>query len=622
MAPSNAPPTLAHDVVQHIRSSWKSLVFTDIAFKVLAFVVLTPLVSIFFHGMLALGGSSVVSDMDILFFFLGPVGWISLIVIGGLWLAIVALEQAALLGILACDTRPNHLLTTVGLRFAASKAWPLLRVTMRIVVWTLLAVLPFLVVIGAIYMSLLTEYDINFYLKEKPPVFLWAVALAAICLTGMTVLLLRLACNWFLALPLVLFENIAPQQALQVSRERVAGHRRKLLFWIVAWLIATFALGGIASGLVGLLGRAITPDSSASLRLLAFTVGITLLLWTVVNLAVNLLSTISFSSLLYSFYHEFGTNCTDRELQATLEAAVDDKKPSAINHRRIVVGAVLGFAIALGVGIVAIRNISLEDNVKIMAHRGASVSAPENTMAAFRQAIEDGADFIELDVQETADGEVVVVHDSDFMKLAGNRLKIWDANLADLESIDIGSWYDAKFNAERVPTLGEVLDLCKDRIHVNIELKYYGHDQQLEERVAELVEARGMTDQVMAMSLKRDKVEKMKSIRPEWKVGLLMSVSAGSMSKMKADFLAVNARFANRRLIRSAHQNDKEVYVWTVNDAVSMSTMISRGADGLLTDNPALARSVLEQRAEMGAAERLLLELSSILGVQPEIGEQ
>ena len=78
----------------------------------------------------------------------------------------------------------------------------------------------------------------------------------------------------------------------------------------------------------------------------------------------------------------------------------------------------------------------------------------------------------------------------------------------------------------------------------------------------------------------------------------------------------------NRRLIRTAHENNKEVYVWTVNDAPTMSAMISRGVDGLLTDKPALAQSVLEQPAEMSVPERLLLELAGTLGAVPDRGEQ
>ena len=170
--------------------------------------------------------------------------------------------------------------------------------------------------------------------------------------------------------------------------------------------------------------------------------------------------------------------------------------------------------------------------------------------------------------------------------------------------------------------MAEVLDLCKGKIRVNIELKYYGHDQQLEQRVADIVGSRAMDSQVVAMSLKMDAVRKMKSIRPNWRVGLLMSVSAGDLNKIEADFLAVNAGFVHRSFVRRVHDAGKEIYVWTVNDALAMSNMIGRGVDGLLTDKPALARRVLEERAKMSAPQRLMLELAELLGVPVETAEQ
>jgi glycerophosphoryl diester phosphodiesterase len=94
------------------------------------------------------------------------------------------------------------------------------------------------------------------------------------------------------------------------------------------------------------------------------------------------------------------------------------------------------------------------------------------------------------------------------------------------------------------------------------------------------------------------------------------------LGKLDADFLAVNASFVDRGLVKHAHAVGKQVFVWTVNDAATMSVMISRGVDGLLTDKPGLARSVLRQRAELSGPARLMLELAGVLGIDPELGEQ
>ena len=194
--------------------------------------------------------------------------------------------------------------------------------------------------------------------------------------------------------------------------------------------------------------------------------------------------------------------------------------------------------------------------------------------------------------------------------------------MADLAKIDIGSHFDARFQNERVPPLSEVLAQSKGKIRVIIELKYYGHDQHLEQRVADIVEDANMQSDIILMSLKSDKVQKMKALRPMWEVGLLTSAAVGDLTNAKADFLAVNAGLAKRKFVRSAHESGKQVFVWTVNDASTMSTMIGRGVDGLITDEPAMARTVLQYRADMSPLGRLLLELAGILGVVPKIGEQ
>ena len=183
------------------------------------------------------------------------------------------------------------------------------------------------------------------------------------------------------------------------------------------------------------------------------------------------------------------------------------------------------------------------------------------------------------------------------------------------DAIDVGSWFDPVYAAERVPTLEEVLLAAKGRARVNIELKYYGYDEDLERRVVDIVESAGMADQVVVMSLKYDKIQKIRGLRPDWRYGLLTTVSMGDPKAFNVDFLAVNAATATRRFVLLAHAWGLDVYVWTVNDPYVMSAMISRGVDGIITDDPGLARKVLRIRGQMDPVQRLLVGIGSELGV-------
>ncbi len=154
--------------------------------------------------------------------------------------------------------------------------------------------------------------------------------------------------------------------------------------------------------------------------------------------------------------------------------------------------------------------------------------------------------------------------------------------------------------------MAEALAACKGRCRVIVELKSYGHNQQLEERVVTIVEEAGMENDCIYMSLDHEMVQKMKALRPSWRVGLLVAKAIGDLTELKADFLAVEARMATRRFVRRAHRAGQDVYIWTVNDPAWMFVGLSRGVDGLITDKPDVAREVIELRRQMSEPQRFL----------------
>jgi len=612
---------VAADALTTFVRNWKRLFLADLVYKILAFVVLTPLVSALFRFLVETSGKTVLADQEILLFLVKPAGWFCLMTVGVLWIAITFAELAALLAIAVTDRAAGFSVTN-AITFASANAWRIFAIIMRLVVVTVSVTVPFAAIAAFTYVTLLTNHDINFYLTDRPPAFYVAAAIAVVLVVLLGVVYLRLATGWLLALPVSLFERLSPADSIRASRQRTEGQRWRVAAVIVGWGIAFVLFSAVTTGAVLQVGEWIVPRAASSLPMLTFAIGTCLAAWAVVHLLLNLMSVTTFAVLHFHIYSQL-RDSSQLDVSAMLPFSTDsDNSKSYVTRRRLVGAAMLACIFAAGVGYWSLQRVKTDPGVKIIAHRGASQAAPENTMAAIKQAIADGADWVEIDVQETADGEVVVFHDSDFMKLAGEPLKIWDATQQDIERIDIGSWKDPGFSAERVPLLANVLNECRGRCGVVIELKYYGHDQQLEQRVVDIIEATQMVESVMLMSLKADAVNKMKRLRPTWKVGLLMSVAAGNLSAIDVDFLAVNGAFVNRRSISSAQRNNREIYVWTINDAVTMSTLVGRGVDGLITDKPALARTVLAHRADMSIPERMMLELAQTLGVPPEVVEQ
>ena len=606
------------EIAGNLRACGRTLIVSDLLFKAIALVLLTPLVSLLFRLFLVASGRAVLADADIARFLLHPLGWLTFVLVGGAVVCIFALEMAVLMTVCIGSELQRQFQPRSVLVFVAANSAQILRLTSRVVAHLAVVAIPFLAAGSGLFWLLLTDHDINFYLTDKPPRFWLAVSLISMILLVMTGLMLQKITGWAFATQLLLYEKLSPDNALKESQQRALGHRMTISKAFISWAVFNITVGFIVSVVVVGFGQLIVPMATGSLRALILTVGLVMVIAAITNLVTTLLSNVTCASLLGLLYLKLAAH-GEVSLPETSEQTTRLLPRNLTRGRMLVISAIVAL-IAGVVGVSAIHTVNLEDRVEITAHRGGAGTAPENTLAAIRQAIEDGTDWIEIDVQESKDGVVVVAHDSDLAKVAANPVKIWTATANELRSIDIGSYFDPRFKDERVPTLEEVLQTCKGNVKVNIELKYYGHTQDLENRVIELVERFEMESEIVVMSLESKGIEKVKSLRPEWTVGLLTAVVAGDLTRAEADFLAVKASIASRAFVQAAHNRNKTVSAWTVNEDYAMSAMISRGVDNLITDYPDVARRVLAERQEMSPLERLMVELAFYLGVKPPAG--
>jgi glycerophosphoryl diester phosphodiesterase len=460
---------------------------------------------------------------------------------------------------------------------------------------------------------LLRDYDINFYLAVRPPAFWVALACGVIMVVVLAALFVRTVARWALALPLVLFENVAPGRALSESRKRSTGAHSMVAAVLAAWAAFALLLLVAVSAVPEIIGRNVAPQLAGSLAPLLLFMTALVLLWAALGLVAGIVNASLFALAIIRLYLRVGESKPHAVASATLET-----RHVRIPRSALVGAAAVVFLAALGIALLVAATTRRNQPVLVIAHRGSSATTPENTLAAFRLAVEQDADFIEFDVQESADGEVVVMHDSDLMRMGGSPLKVWEAEASALRSVDIGSRTAPQFSSERVPTLAETLAATKGGSRVIIELKSYGHAQRLEERVVAIVEAAGMVNDSIFMSLDHDMVRTIKQLRPSWRAGILVAKAIGDLTSLGGDFLAVEARIATRAFVRQAHRAGQDVYVWTVNDPAWMLAAMSNGVDGLITDRPDVARRVVERRAGMTDAQRIVVALLIRLGARTE----
>lgn len=250
-------------------------------------------------------------------------------------------------------------------------------------------------------------------------------------------------------------------------------------------------------------------------------------------------------------------------------------------------------------------------SVQITAHRGSSKEAPENTMAAIKQAVNDLADFVEIDVQETADGVVVLGHDSSLRRVAGVNRTIGSYSLEELKGLDVGIWFSSDFKGEEIPTLEEVMEYCKGKINLNIEIKSAGDNSLLPEKVALLIDKYQMNEQCVVTSSRFVYLSRIKKLDEKIRTGYIVSAAYGNYySSDDIDLISLQSSFVTERLVEAAHLKGKAVHAWTVNSKSEMERMKMLSVDNIITDYPVLAREIIYREE---AAENLLEYLRLVL---------
>ncbi len=240
-------------------------------------------------------------------------------------------------------------------------------------------------------------------------------------------------------------------------------------------------------------------------------------------------------------------------------------------------------------------NIEYVRTMEVTAHRGASVMYPENTMAAFVGAKELNSDWIELDVQQTKDKKLVVLHDSNLKRTTGVNKNTWDVTFDEIRSLDAGSFFSSEFKGEKIPSLEEVIEFAKDNnIKLNIELKPTGHEVDFEKSVVELVNKYDFASNCVVTSQAYEVLENVKKYDKNIKTVYVMSLAYGDITSLKdADSFSIEASSVTKTLVNKVHNNGKELYAWTVNTKESINDMINMNVDNIITDNITLAKEMI-----------------------------
>lgn len=231
----------------------------------------------------------------------------------------------------------------------------------------------------------------------------------------------------------------------------------------------------------------------------------------------------------------------------------------------------------------------------VTAHRGDSMHAPENTMAAFQLALDNQADIIETDIRQTKDGEFILMHDKSLLRTTGVNKNVGDVTFDYIKTLDAGSWFSDEYKGEQIPTLEEVLQFAvSNDVKLNLELKPESTDNNYVEGILELLEEYDYLDECIIASSDYDSLKKVKEYNPDIFTVRIMSVAFGELGEMEyVDGFSIKHAFISKSMVESIHKNKKVIYAWTINNESDIKDILLLDVDSVITDKPYEAKNII-----------------------------
>ncbi|QOR38706.1 glycerophosphodiester phosphodiesterase [Billgrantia diversa] len=619
--------SLGVDVLRSLREHLRPLVAYHLFFTLLASSLLLPGVAWTLTGLLRHFDRPVVTNAALLDLLLSPAGILWLLAAIGLTFLILYLQQAGMI-LVAVKRRDNHYQLAFTALWQTLRRLPVLAGLVVLQVGThLLLLLPVALLLGWLYGLIIGGLDPYYVLRLRPPALWYFLATAVPLMLGWVLTAAWLYVRWILALPVATLENLSAVASLKRSRELTRGHRGKVALVVIFVLLIIVALPFLASSLFDHVFTPLLwwlPERNAVLipAMLSYMTGYVLatLAITFIGIAANAL----LSACLY-------LRLAHREPRPA--APPPDAHPGRLAWGVEMV--VLLFALLQAWWIV--NSFELRDTVAIIAHRGSSMAAPENTLSAIKRANEDRAHYVEVDVQLTADGEVVLYHDRSLQRLTGDPRSLQEMNVEELREYDVGSWFGDAFIGERIPTLAEAFAAVRGKSALMIDMKPDpGTEDALVEAVLDTMrretEARreclarvtpaqaarcgspDVSGETRLAVMSTRVLDKIKKREPDLRVTLLAQlVMPGTLDRRSFDALGLRHNRITDNEIRLARKLGYEVHAWTVNDRARMSQLIDLGVDAIITDYPDRLAELIHDRRELSDGEVLLVKLRNWL---------
>ncbi|MDQ6419854.1 glycerophosphodiester phosphodiesterase [Paenibacillus sp. LHD-117] len=597
--------------VRDFRAIYKKLLVFEYLFMLLTSFAVLPILNYIFNKIMWVLGTGSLLNNDVYRIGYSYEGLTGLIVIGVIASFVLFIEFGVVITIAQKHYFGQNVLISDAL-------WTTLRQAPRLFGFGLVQLVFFLLVLIPFVDSPLSA---AFYRLFNVPIFLNKRVFDSSQLMLVLYALLLLAAlytvlRWIFVLHFIVLEGQSITEAIRNSLALTRSKRLRLFF-------SLFLLNGIVLGVGFALISSISylPAWLDNNVLKLFTDHYTLTLSTLLaymfTLSLIPFNIIYLTRLYYDYGQRFGIEAEDRlelkrsPLLGRLEKRITGMLEGVQRKRAVYASlAIIYVCLALLVSYSTNDNLVYAKwGVLVSAHRGDSEAAPENSLQSVRSAIEKGFQSVELDVQLTKDGTAVLHHDYQLLRMAGVKKRVSELTFDQLAKLSIGT-YDAPTMPEdnedaeegkkgepeivRIPLLSEVLAEAQGKIKLLLDLKPYGDGEALVREVVALVDAFEMEEDVYIQSFDSKSLSLIRSLNPDIRIGQILYFALGDLTTLDVDFYTIEQVMLTDQLVDHAHRNGREVWVWTVNSSRNMKEVLKFRIDGIITDYPDRAQTMVE----------------------------
>jgi glycerophosphoryl diester phosphodiesterase len=605
-------PPLKYRVATLFRNSFNAFkvslydtITYQVLFAILLNIVILPILYLIYDFLFDIKGYPTLLNTDIVSFLFSLRGIIAVLLFAFVTIAIYCIEQFGLLFITASYQTGERMTAVSALRQSAKQ----LPVELAVVAKKAL----YYVAVLAIFLALAV---INFLFRDSWFFIPLLILSALLCIFSLYSLYIR----WIFVDYFVVLEGKKVSDAFAYTLNRKLSLElivTVLAWFLLIWLCSTVII--IVFSALSWLSLYIVVDNHVLLApIFSILVAIFSLIVVILSLVAKSLTSNLFTEL---YYQNKARERTDSEIIVPEQKELCFSSTPEMRKKQIHAAlgiCLVGIAIATFFLIPVVQDDidSIDKTVYVTAHRGSSCRAPQNTISAFVAAIEDKADYVELDVQETRDVVVAVLHDANLHHVGGVDANIWELNYSELQEIDVGSSFSPEFAGERVPTLEKVIDVTKGKVKLNIEIKIYGHQKHLEENTVRIVEEKGIEDECVITSLDYNALKEVRALNPDLRIGMIIAAVIGDYSKLDVDFYSVEPNLVlTKKFMRDAHDDNKEVHIWTLNPKADVSEYLDLGVDNIINDYPVMVHELLNEKQNRSEIEKLITKFFTFIEI-------